>query len=35
LLHLVLITVALSILLHGFSVKPTMARFWRPHAPAE
>ncbi|WP_416305132.1 cation:proton antiporter [Neptunicella sp. SCSIO 80796] len=29
LMHLILIVVALSILLHGTTVKPLMARFWR------
>lgn len=29
LLHLTLVTVALSILVHGVSVKPAIARFWR------
>lgn len=30
LLHLTLVTVALSILVHGLSVKPAFALFWRP-----
>ncbi len=30
LVHLTLVVVALSILLHGTSVKPLMSRFWRP-----
>lgn len=30
LLHLTLVTVALSILAHGITVKPAIARFWRP-----
>lgn len=29
LLHLTLVTVALSILVHGITVKPAIARFWR------
>jgi NhaP-type Na+/H+ or K+/H+ antiporter len=29
LIHLTLVVVALSILVHGVSVKPTIARFWR------
>lgn len=33
LLHLVLVVVTLSILIHGISVKPAIARFWRPHKP--
>lgn len=35
LLHLVLVTVALSILVHGISVKPAIARFWRPQTSPE
>lgn len=34
LLHLVLVTVALSILIHGVTVKPVIARFWLPHSPS-
>ena len=29
LIHLTLVVVALSILVHGVSVKPAIARFWR------
>ena len=30
LIHLTLMVVTLSILVHGTSVKPMMERFWRP-----
>lgn len=33
LIHLTLIVVALSILVHGVSVKPTIARYWRMRKP--
>ncbi|PMR67118.1 cation:proton antiporter [Halomonas heilongjiangensis] len=35
LIHLILVVVALSILVHGVSVKPTIARFWRSRTPRE
>ncbi|MCE9681032.1 cation:proton antiporter [Halomonas alkalisoli] len=35
LIHLVLVVVALSILVHGVSVKPTIARYWRSWKPRE
>ncbi len=35
LIHLTLVVVALSILVHGFSVKPTIARYWRSRRPRE
>ncbi|MDN3522601.1 cation:proton antiporter [Halomonas ramblicola] len=33
LIHLILVVVALSILVHGVSVKPTIARYWRSRKP--
>ncbi|MDI5889976.1 cation:proton antiporter [Halomonas rhizosphaerae] len=35
LIHLTLVVVALSILVHGVSVKPTIARYWRSRKPRE
>lgn len=35
LIHLTLVVVALSILAHGISVKPTIARYWRSRKPRE
>lgn len=34
LIHLTLVVVTLSILVHGFSVKPVLKRFWHPRPPA-
>jgi NhaP-type Na+/H+ or K+/H+ antiporter len=35
LIHLTLVVVALSILVHGVSVKPTIARYWRSRSPRQ
>ncbi|MDT8410132.1 MAG: cation:proton antiporter [Wenzhouxiangellaceae bacterium] len=35
LLHLTLVAVTLSILVHGISVKPTIARYWPPRSPLQ